>query len=115
LTKIKGIRWTSGSGLFLRFLRVLRRKGEPLVVDQVLQPMRRDIECNDLAGLLLAGGLRRALGLQHAVDLFLDLGKLGFRAAGPDAPAKRIKRIQRLPPASAACRRAGISRRRRVS
>ena len=39
LTKIKGIRWTSGSGLFPRFVRLLRRKGEPPVVDQVFQPV----------------------------------------------------------------------------
>src|SRR5882757_9889243 len=67
-------------------------------MDQVLQPMRRHVQRNDVTGVLLAAGLLQTLPLQDAVDFALDLIELGLPAADADAPAEGIKRIQRLLP-----------------
>ena len=41
-------------------------------MDQVFQPVRRHVQRDNIAGLLLARRLFQTLGLQHAVDFALD-------------------------------------------
>ena len=48
--------------------------------------MRRHVQRGDVAGLVLARGRLQTLGLQHPVNVLLDLVKFGLLAADADAP-----------------------------
>ena len=75
---------------------MLRRKNERAIMDQVFQPVCRDVQRNDLASFLLAKNLFLALHQEQAINLRLDLIKLGLPIASADASTERIKRILRL-------------------
>ena len=65
-------------------------------MNQVFQPVCRDVQREGVTGLPRTGGLFGSLCLQYAVDFLLDLVEFDRLAADADTPAERIKQVQRF-------------------
>ena len=81
------------SGLYNR---MVEAKDVAALVEQVLQPVRREAQSGSIYGFALTLGVFFEFSFEDVVDLLLNRRQLGFVASMPDAISQGIEGAKRI-------------------